>query len=66
MSLYIPEGFAHAYYSYSKLNIIYYKLSNYYKPEFENGIIWNDKKFKIKWPVKNPTLSERDKKSKFL
>jgi dTDP-4-dehydrorhamnose 3,5-epimerase len=62
LSLYIPEGFAHAYYSYSKLNIIYYKLSNYYKPEFENGIIWNEKKFKIKWPIKNPKISTKDKK----
>ena len=42
-SLYIPEGFAHAYYSFSNLNIIYYKLSNYYHPEYEDGIIWNDK-----------------------
>ena len=34
LSLYIPEGFAHAYYSYEKLNIVYYKLTNYYKPKF--------------------------------
>ena len=62
LSLYIPEGFGHAYYSYEKLNIIYYKLSNYYKPEFENGIIWNDKKFKGVWPVKKPIISKKDKK----
>ena len=37
ISLYIPEGFAHAYFSYEKLNIIYYKLTNYYKPKFESG-----------------------------
>ena len=42
-SLYIPKGFAHAYYSFSKLNIIYYKLSNYYHPKYEDGILWNDK-----------------------
>ena len=47
-SLYIPEGFAHAYYSYADLNIIYYKLSNYYKLKFESGILWNDNFFKIK------------------
>ena len=61
-SLYIPEGFAHAYYSYSKLNIIYYKLSNYYHPEYEDGIIWNDKTQKIKWPNKKPVVSIKDKK----
>ena len=60
-SLYIPEGFAHAYYSYSSLNIIYYKLSNYYSPKFESGILWNDDFFKIKWPRKKPIVSKKDK-----
>ena len=40
LSLYIPAGFAHAYYSYDKENIIYYKLDNYYAPKYENGIIF--------------------------
>jgi len=60
-SLYIPEGFAHAYYSYSKLNIIYYKLSNYYHPEYEDGIIWNDDSFKKNWPTNNPIVSKKDR-----
>ena len=63
-SLYIPEGFAHAYFSFSNTNIIYYKLSNYYHPEFEDGILWNDKKFKNKWPIKKPIVSKKDKKLK--
>jgi len=62
LGLYIPEGFAHAYYSCDKLNIIYYKLTNYYKPEFESGIRWDDKKLKIKWPTKKPLVSSKDKK----
>ena len=62
LGLYIPEGFAHAYYSYDKYNIIYYKLSNYYKPQFEDGIIWNDKSLKIKWPIKKPKVSKKDSK----
>ena len=65
-SLYIPEGFAHAYYSYSKLNIIYYKLSNYYYPKYEDGIIWNDKSIKIKWPSKKMKVSIKDKKLRSL
>jgi len=60
-SLYVPEGFAHAYYTFSKINIIYYKLSNYYHPEYEDGIIWNDRSLKIKWPVKKPVVSSKDK-----
>ena len=65
-SLYIPEGFAHAYYSISNLNIIYYKLSNYYHPKYEDGIIWNDKSLKIKWPIKNPSVSKKDKSLRTL
>ena len=62
LGLLIPAGFAHAYYSYEKLNIIYYKLTNYYKPQFEDGIIYNDKDLKIKWPKKNLVVSNKDKK----
>lgn len=62
LSLYIPAGFAHAYYSYEKENIIYYKLTNYYKPKFENGINPLDKELKIKWPGNNFLISEKDEK----
>ena len=64
LSLYIPEGFAHAYYSYDKINIIYYKLTNYYKPKFENGINLMDKTLKIKWPKKKFSISKKDKNLK--
>ena len=62
LSLYIPEGFAHAYYSYEKYNVIYYKLTNYYKPKFEGGINLLDKNLNIKWPKKNFTISKKDRK----
>jgi dTDP-4-dehydrorhamnose 3,5-epimerase len=62
LSLYIPEGFAHSYYSFEKVNIVYYKLSNYYKPQFESGINVLDKNLKIKWPKKNCLISKKDKK----
>ncbi|OUX44359.1 dTDP-4-dehydrorhamnose 3,5-epimerase [bacterium TMED277] len=60
--LYIPKGFGHAYYSYEKNNIIYYKLDNFYQPKYESGIIFNDKKLKIKWPKKKMIVSKKDKK----
>ena len=63
-SLYIPKGFAHAYYSFSNLNLVYYKLSDYYAPKYEDGILWNDKSLKFKWPTKNPVISPKDKKLK--
>jgi len=61
LSLYVPKGFAHAYYSYEKENIIYYKLDDFYAPKYEYGIVYNDKFLKIKWPKKIIT-SEKDKK----
>ena len=60
-ALYIPEGFAHGYYCYEKLNIVYYKLSNYYRPQYESGIKWNDKEIKINWPSGKKIISSKDK-----
>ena len=64
LSLYIPRGFAHAYYSCENENIIYYKLDNYYSPKFEDGISAFDKKIKIKWPGKIFLISQKDKRLK--
>ena len=61
LGLYIPSGFAHAYYSYDKENIIYYKLNNYYNPKYESGIIFNDKRLKIQWPKKKMIVSKKDR-----
>ena len=64
LALFIPEGFAHAYYSYEKENIIYYKLSNYYQPNFEDGILTTDKKIVNIWPKGRKIISLKDKKLK--
>ena len=63
LSLYVPEGFAHAYYTYND-SVIYYKLSNYYQSKFEDGLLWNDKFLKVKWPSKKPKLSKKDRRLK--
>ena len=60
-SLYIPKGFAHAYFSIQKMNVIYYKLSDYYNPKFEDGIYFNDKDIDAKWPKTKLILSKKDK-----
>ena len=62
-SIYIPEGFAHGFCGLSKNNIIYYCCTNYREKRHEVGILWNDKDLKIKWPIKNPILSKKDKKN---
>ncbi len=63
ISLYIPEGFAHGFCSLSNDTILYYKNSNYRNKNSETGIIWNDKDLKIKWPIKKPIISTKDKKN---
>ena len=61
LGLYVPAGFAHAYLSLDKYNIIYYKVDNYYNPKYESGIIYNDKSLNIKWPRKKLSISKKDK-----
>ena len=61
LGLYIPAGFAHAYFSYENENIIYYKLDNYYNPKFEFGIDFNDPTLNIKLPKVKIKISKKDR-----
>ena len=62
-SIYIPPGFAHGFLGLKKENIIYYHCTNYRSKNHELGIIWDDPDINIKWPMKNPILSNKDKKN---
>ena len=62
-SIFIPAGFAHGFLALEKENIIYYTCTNYRSPRHEIGLLWNDKDLKIKWPIKNPVISKKDKKN---
>jgi len=64
---FIPEGFAHGFLALTEIVEFTYKCSDYYHPEDEGGVIWNDRKIGIKWPLEEygidiPLLSEKDKK----
>ncbi len=58
--LFVPAGFAHGYCVMSKTADFAYKCSDYYFPEDEGGLIWNDPKVGIEWPIEDPVLSEKD------
>lgn len=67
---YIPEGFAHGFLVLSDEAEFVYKCTDYYYPEYESGIIWNDKTISIDWPIAKDMsiiLSDKDKQlSKFI
>ena len=62
-SLYIPAGFAHGFCSLDKENYVVYSCTNYRDKLSEIGIKYNDKILDIKWPIKNPIISKKDKKN---
>lgn len=59
--LYIPRGFAHGFMVMSDSAEVVYKCDDYYHPEDEGGIAWNDPALAIRWPDNCPILSERDR-----
>ncbi|HLD08694.1 MAG TPA: dTDP-4-dehydrorhamnose 3,5-epimerase, partial [Methylophilaceae bacterium] len=65
--MWIPVGFAHGFLVLSDSADFLYKTTDYYAPEHERCILWNDPAIGIKWPiVSEPQLSEKDKLGQLL
>lgn len=66
--LWVPPGFAHGFCTLVPDTIISYKVTDYYSPEHERGLFWDDPAVDIKWPLRQngAVLSERDKKQPLL
>lgn len=61
--LFIPEGFAHGFCVLSPNVDFLYKCSDYYTPDDEYGIFWNDPELNIDWPFAEPLLSDKDRRN---
>ena len=57
----VPPGFAHGFQVVSDEALFAYKCTDYYHPEFEASIAWDDPELGIRWPVANPSLSAKDR-----
>lgn len=64
--LYIPPGFAHGFCVLSEVAAFSYKCTDFYVPQDEGGILWNDPAIGIPWPVSVPLLSAKDQAYKCL
>lgn len=65
--LWIPEGFAHGFIVLSDTAEFFYKTTDYWTPEFERSIAWNDPAINIQWPIQvEPILSAKDREAKPL
>lgn len=58
--LWVPPGYAHGFYVLSEVADFQYKCTDYYQPEDEGGLLWNDPDVGIPWPVAEPQLSAKD------
>jgi dTDP-4-dehydrorhamnose 3,5-epimerase len=63
--LFVPKGFAHGFVVLSETAIFSYKVDNYYAPDYEDGLMYDDKQLNIDWSIDkdNILLSDKDKKN---
>lgn len=60
--LWVPPGFYHGFCVTSETAVFVYKCTDFYAPDAEIGLIWNDPRIAVSWPMENPILSEKDSK----
>ncbi len=60
--IWIPKGFAHGFYALSEKADVHYKVTDFYAPQYERTLLWNDPEVAIAWPLSGePILSEKDR-----
>jgi dTDP-4-dehydrorhamnose 3,5-epimerase len=58
--MYVPKGFAHGFITLTDDAEAFYFVDEFYAPEQERGVRWNDPRFKIEWPIQPTVLSDKD------
>ena len=58
--MWVPEGFAHGFCVLSETALFAYKCTDFYSPESEIAVLWNDPEIGIDWPLSDPVISEKD------
>lgn len=64
--LLIPRGFGHGFLTLTDDVEFLYKTDNYYAPEADSGILWNDPEIGVEWGIENPILSQKDQSNPLL
>ena len=59
-ALYIPKGFAHGFQTLVDDTEIFYQMGEFYSPEHQRGVRWDDPALGIRWPIEEPIILERD------
>lgn len=60
LQMYIPPGFAHGFCVLSETALFSYKCTDFYRPDCEGGVCWNDPEIGVAWPIEGPILSAKD------
>ncbi len=66
LQFYVPPGYGHGFLVISEIADFQYKCTEFYYPEDEDSVAWNDPDIGIEWPISSPQLSMRDKNAKTL
>jgi dTDP-4-dehydrorhamnose 3,5-epimerase len=66
LQLFVPEGFAHGFCVTSETALFSYKCTDFYSPSTEHSLLWDDPDIGIDWPLRDPSLSGKDRAGRRL